>query len=136
MTYASSPLLFGHVITAPRLDSKPSKHRHAAVDVEGVAGDVGGLVGGEVEDGGGDLGALAEAAHGDGGEDRLALLLVEGVGHGRLDHAGRDAVDGDVAARDLGGERLRQADEPSLRGRVVALPRVAGRADDRADVDD
>src|SRR3712207_3818299 len=37
---------------------RPSEHRHPAVHVDGLAGDVGGLRGGEVGDGGRDLGAL------------------------------------------------------------------------------
>ncbi len=40
-------------------------HEHAAVDVEGVSGDVGGFFGGEKGDGVGDVGVGAYAAEGD-----------------------------------------------------------------------
>src|SRR5688572_21328759 len=47
----------------------------AAVDLEGGAGDEGGLVTGEVEDGGGDLFGAAHAADGlGGGHCRIAIL--------------------------------------------------------------
>ena len=49
---------------------------------------------------------------------------------------GRHRVDGDVARGDFGGERLGHADEARLGGGVIALPRIAGRADHRGDRDD
>src|SRR5690606_9211230 len=108
----------------------------AAVDVQGLAGDVGGFVGGQVDGGGGDLVARAEAAGGDVLEDGLALLVVEHVGHRAGDEARGDAVDGDAAAADLLGQRLGEADHAGLGGGVVGLARVAGDADHRGDADD
>ena len=51
----------------------------AAVDLEGGAGDEGGLVAGEVEDGGGDLFGAAHAADGLGGRHILVGFLRVGV---------------------------------------------------------
>ena len=56
-------------------------------------------------------------------------------GHVGVDEARRDRVDGHAAARDLGGDGLGHADQAGLRRRVVGLPGVGARADDRGDVD-
>src|SRR2546428_4118714 len=94
----------------------------AAVDCEGVAGDVAGIVGGEEESGPGHLVGLAEASHRDalppspprvlgktprepgvdlGGGDRVhrdvMLGELHGHGPGHLDHAGL----GDVVADEV-----------------------------------
>src|SRR5579863_2338724 len=111
-------------------------HEHAAVDVEDVAGDVGGGVGGEEDDGAGDFEVGAGAAEGDLGEHGLALLFVEAVSHGGFNKAGSDGVDGDAAGGDFAGERSSEADESGLAGGVVGLAGLAGAADDGGDVDD
>ena len=81
-------------------------HGHTAVDVQGLAGDVGALFAGKVDAGGGDVAALAQPPGRDAGEDGFLLRLVERVGHGAGDEAGRHAVDRDVAAGDFLGQRL------------------------------
>ena len=58
------------------------------------------------------------------------------VGQLRLDVPGRDDVCTHAAAAELLRERLREADDPGLRGRVVRLAPVAVHADDRRDVHD
>ena len=56
--------------------------------------------------------------------------------HRRVDEARRDRVDGDAAAGELDGERLRQADDAALRCRVVRHVRRAGLRARRRDRDD
>ena len=51
-----------------------SVHVRAAVDVDLLAGDVGGFLGGQEQDGGGDLLGLAGTAHGDAVDDGLGLF--------------------------------------------------------------
>ena len=79
---------------------------------------------------------LAEPAERRVREHRGGRLLGQDVGELRLDVAGRDDVRADVAAAELARERLREADDPGLRRRVVRLAPVAVDADDRRDVDD
>ena len=69
-------------------------------------------------------------------EHRAGRLLGQHVGQLRLDVAGRDDVGAHVAAAELAGERLREADDPRLRRSVVRLAPVAAHADDRGDVHD
>ena len=69
-------------------------------------------------------------------EHRLRRLLGQDVGELRLHVAGRDDVRAHVAGAELARERLREADDPGLRGAVVRLAPVAVHADDRGDVDD
>ena len=57
-------------------------------------------------------------------------------GQARLDEAEGDRVHVDLELAPLLGERLRQADDAGLAGRVVGLAGVAHRARDRRDVDD
>ncbi|MNT53182.1 hypothetical protein D3C72_1902580 [compost metagenome] len=64
------------------------------------------------------------------------MLVVELVGHGRGDEAGRDGVHGDVAAGHFMGQRLVHADQARLGGGVIALPRIAHDAHDRGNADD
>lgn len=62
--------------------AEASDHGHAAVHVDGLAGHVGGFVGGQIDDSRGDFGARAHATGRDGGHDGLLLLVVQLVGHG------------------------------------------------------
>src|SRR5215217_2319987 len=78
--------------------SDPSEHRHAAVDVDRLSGDVGGLAAGEIDRGCADILAAAEPPGGNAAEKRLLLRIRQPIGHRRLDEAGRDAIDRDVAA--------------------------------------
>ena len=54
-----------------------SDHRHAAVYVDRLAGDVAGLVGGEIGDGGGDFGAGSHALGGNGANQALKMALLD-----------------------------------------------------------
>ena len=113
-----------------------SAHVHAAVDVEGVAGDVAGVFGGEEGDGVGDVevgsGAAERDVLGHGG----LLVVGEDGGHGRLDVSGGDCIDRDGAAGELPREGFGEADEAGFGGGVVGLAGLTGFADDRGDVDD
>src|SRR5690606_12664871 len=88
-------------VNSRRRNPAGADHRHAAVDVQVLAGDVAGAVGGAIERGGSYVVACPHLFPADRAHDRLALLVVQLVGHGRLDEAGGDAVDGDAARGDL-----------------------------------
>src|SRR4029079_3871827 len=79
---------------------------------------------------------LPETAERRVGEHRLLRLLGQHVGEARVHVAGRDHVRAHAAAGELAGERLREADDPGLRGTVVRLAPVAVDADDARDVHD
>src|SRR3984957_670894 len=111
-------------------------HAHPAVDMQRLSGDVGGLGAGEVNRGGGDLLGRAEALHGNRRHEPGALVVAQLIGHRRPDEARRDAVDGDAAGRDLGGDRFRHGDHRGFRGGVIRLAGIAGDPADRADRDD
>src|SRR5438034_9245161 len=93
----------------------------AAVYVEGLAGDVGGFVGGEEGGGGSDFAGFAGAAEGDLrddlGEDVGAL--EDPADHGGVDETGVDAVDADAMGADLGGDVAGEGFDSEFRGRVV-----------------
>src|SRR5499426_2484535 len=113
-----------------------SNHRHPAVHVQRLAGDVGGLLRGEKDRGSRHIRPRAEPARGDSGKDRLPLLVAELVGHRRGDQARRDAVRRHAAFGIFGGDRLDHADHPGLGRGVIALTGIAGDADHRGDADD
>src|SRR6185295_20186351 len=83
---------------------RSSDHQIAAVDVEGGAGDVAGLLGGEEADEVGDLGGRAEALNGEGARVGGELLgcgvLPRQLG---VDETGADRVDGDAEGSELLG---------------------------------
>src|ERR1035437_6327382 len=109
---------------------------HPTVHVEHVTGDVGGVGKSEESDGRGHLVGGADAAEGHGGGDRPEDGAAEGGGHVRVEEAGGRGGDGDAARPNLAAERLGEADQPRLGGRVVGLAGVAGHAGDARDVDD
>src|SRR5882672_980929 len=113
-----------------------SAHVHAAVDVNGRAGDVGGLRRGEKSHHGGHVLRFSEAPQGNLLKQRPTLRLGQRSGHVGVDKAGRNAVDGDAAAADLPRERPRHARDAGLRRRIVDLTGVSARTDHRGDVDD
>ena len=77
---------------------EPSDHRHAAVHVQGLAGDIGSLVAGQIDAGRGDFRARPQARRPGSSTGSRLLLLVQHVGHRAVDEARRHAVHGDVAA--------------------------------------
>src|SRR5258708_2617102 len=109
---------------------------HAAVDVEDVAGDVGGFVAGEENDGGGDILAGSHAPEWDAHFQFFFHFVGKDCRHGRLDETGSHGVDRDVARSDFDGDGFGDADEAGFRGDVVVLPSVAAFGDDGRDVDD
>src|SRR5258708_1659260 len=109
---------------------------HAAIDVEDVAGDVGGFVAGEENDGGGDILAGAHAAERNAHFQFFFYVVGKEGCHGRLDETRRHGVDRDVARRDFYGDGLCEADEAGFGRDVIGLPGVAAFGDDGRDVDD
>src|SRR5258708_5493260 len=109
---------------------------HAAVDVEDVAGDVGGFVAGEENDGGGDILAGSHAPEWDAHFQFFFHFVGKDCRHGRLDETGSHGVDRDVARSDFDGDGFGEADEAGFGGDVVGLPGVAAFGDDGRDVDD
>src|ERR1044072_6610651 len=89
-----------------RETGRSSLHVHAARDVEHVAGDVGGLVGGEVQHGCCHVVDGAQAVQRDHRLELLAALLGLHVGHGVDAVVRRHYVDRDAAAADLARQRL------------------------------
>src|SRR6478672_2844097 len=118
------------------LSRRRSNHRHPAVHVQRLAGDISGLFRSEIDRGRRHVRPPAQAARRDSGEDRLPLFVVELVGHRRGDQARRDAVRGDAAFGIFGGDRLDHSDHAGLGRRVIALAGIAGDADHRTDADD
>src|SRR3954451_3372303 len=88
--------------------------RHAAVDDVALAGDVRGFVRREPRDERGDLFRLAGTLQWDFGVELLRVLFVAR----RLDDAGRDGVDADVAVGELERHRFGEHSERGLRGGV------------------
>src|SRR5882762_4476750 len=113
-----------------------SNHDHSAIDVNRLPGDIGRLVGAEIDCRRSDIFRHSEPRCRDLRKDGIALLVVERVGHRRLDKSRRDAIGGDVALGIFRTQRLDHADQPRLRRRVIALTRIAGDADDGGDRDD
>src|SRR3546814_18866402 len=64
-----------------------------------LAGDIGRLRGCQKGDGGGDVLPFAQLAGGNLLEQRVLLRVGKHVRHCRMDEAGRNAIDRDVAAR-------------------------------------
>src|SRR5690606_25134207 len=113
-----------------------SGHVHAAVHVQGLAGDVAGVRAGEEGHGAGDVRRFAEAAQRDLAEHRLLGVRRQVAGHVGVDEARGNHVHGHAAAADLLGQRLAEGDDAGLGRGVVGLAGVAGGADHRGDVDD
>src|SRR5690606_38382691 len=107
-----------------------------AVDGDGDAGDVAGVVAGEEGDDGGDLLGLGTAAERDSADEVLGQLGDVGSGltaeelgeHGGLHGAGADHVDTDAVGGALEGEGAGEGDEGSLGHRVEG---AEGGADER-----
>src|SRR5947208_9676276 len=116
----------------------PSHHEPAAIDVDGLAVDVGGAGAAEESDQLADLFRLARPTE----WDRVHNGVANGARAGDVFHAvsvrkaGTDAVDVDFVSGQLGGEDLRKEDEASLRHGVGAKAGQALAAGDRAEIDD
>src|SRR5258705_2172591 len=83
---------------------------NAAVDVEDVAGDVGGFVAGEENDGGGDVLASAHASERNAYLQFFLHFVGKDGGHGRLDETWGHGVNSDIARRNFNGDGLGEAD--------------------------
>ena len=129
---------FGSVRMTPRWvrAGRRLAHVHAAIDVQGMAGDVAGFFGGEEGYGVGNVAVGSGAAEGHLGGHGGFLVGSEDGGHRGLNVARGDGVDGDVAAGEFAGEGLGEADEAGFGGGVVGLAGLASFADDGRDVDD
>src|ERR1700744_797015 len=111
-------------------------HVHAAVHVQRRTGDVASLRRREKCDRMRDVFRAAETAERNLRFQHGVLFFGQRLRHVGIDKTRGDAVDRDAAAADLARERTGHAGDTRLRGRVVDLPRVAGRTDYRRDVDD
>src|SRR5690606_25857889 len=106
----------------------------AAVQGVGLAGDPGGVVGGEVGDRGGDVGRVAEPAERVALGDLLFVVGVERGGEGGLDDGGGHRVDPDGRG-ELIGELLGEVDQGGLARAVDTDARGGVLAGQRGDVD-
>src|SRR5215471_8700704 len=132
----STMMLFTLSFTATESSSAECLHVHPAVDGQNVPCNIRRLVGGKEADGRGHLVDGARPADRDLRRPVDLRLFRDRARHLRLDHPGRDDVHRDRPRRHFARQRLREADEPRLRRRVVRLPCVAHLSDDRADRDD
>src|SRR5215203_4812929 len=111
--------------------------RLAAVRVQDRAGDVGGILAGEEQEGRRDLARLAGALHRRLGAEARDVLGVEGRGDERRpDRPRRDAVHPDALLDELLRERAGEGDDRALRGAVVEKLRAAAIGRHRCGVDD
>src|SRR5438094_6968872 len=103
-----------------------SAHREAAADADGLAGDEGCLIRGEERDDVSHVVRLAEPPERDRpGEGLPQLRARERREQRRVGGTGADAVDPDLVACHLPGQRLGEGDDPALGRGVNGL---AGRA--------
>src|SRR5438132_4097496 len=125
-------------VDAPPHVAIDSHHHPPAVDVDGLAVDVGGAGAAEESDQLADLFRLARPTE----WDRVHNGVANGARAGDVFHAvsvrkaGTDAVDIDFVSGQLGGEDLREEDEARLRYRVGTEAGQALAAGDGADIDD
>mmetsp|Transcript_15393 Transcript_15393/g.38709 ORF Transcript_15393/g.38709 Transcript_15393/m.38709 type:complete len:253 (-) Transcript_15393:429-1187(-) len=113
-----------------------ASHVHAAVDVQGLASDVTGTGRREEQHRVSDLLWCAQAAGRDALQQLRLPLLLQTIGHVRLDEARREGVHSDGTAAHLACQRPGEAVHAGLGGGVVGLPGVAHGADDGGDRDD
>ncbi len=111
-------------------------HREPSVHLQDVPGDVVGRRGRQKQNRLGDFFSRGEPIERHRVEDGVPRLLVELVGHVGLHVPRRHHVDCHVAAAELLGEALREADDAGFGGGVVRLARVARGAHDGGNVDD
>ena len=88
--------------------------RSAAIDIEDVAGDVGGFVAGEKTMAAATSRAVPMRPSGMRVVQFVFHFVGEHVGHGRDDEARRDGVHGDVARGDFDGDRRVRPIRPAL----------------------
>src|SRR6476469_8507580 len=110
------------------LPERPSNHRHPAIDVERLTGDVTSLVRCEKYRRSSHVRPGAQPPRRHAGENRVPLLVIALVGHRRGNEAGRDRVRRYPAFGIFSGDRLDHADHASLGRGIVALPGIAGDA--------
>src|SRR4051794_32955974 len=113
-----------------------TSHPQAAVDEKNSARDERRLLGAEEAYRPGDVLRIAEPAERCEAEHLRLRVLRDHYGELRLDITGSDGVRAHVAAAELLRKRLREADDPGLRRRIVGLAPVAAYAHDRRDVHD
>src|SRR5271155_5293801 len=120
-----------------------SQRRHAAVDEQQGAGDVGGIVGGQKQDRGGDLlGPAGTLQH--GALRGPGVVLLDGLAGScdaalmerREDRARADGVHTNALRRVVGGERPRQARDRSLGGVVQQVAAACDNGTYGGDVND
>ena len=95
---------------------------HAAVRVDGLAGDEAAVVGDQEQTGGGDLIHRALAPQGNAGGARRAALVPLGIGARGVDAARRDHVDPDVLRGELGARPRASPTSPIFAAETWARP--------------
>src|SRR5207342_1908446 len=113
-----------------------SGHVHAAVDVQGFAGDVAGVRARQERDRPGDVRGLAQAAQCDLADQAFTRGFGQRTGHVGVDESGRNHIDRYAPRTDFLRQGFGEPDDPRLRRRVIGLAGIAGDADDGGDVDD
>src|ERR1700693_3464875 len=110
---------------AVSLPRQPPLHVQAAIDMDGLPGDVSGAVAGQESYHLRHLPRRADTLERHLLEQGLPRLRRDRRGHVRLDQTRRPGIDQDVAVRQLARGRLREADDARLRRRVVDLAGIA-----------
>ena len=110
----------------------------AAVDEEGLAGDVGGSFAGEEEEGAVEIAGFAWSAEGDAFAEVIdpACVVVHDAVLFGAEPAWGEAIDGDVVGAPVGGETHGELFDAAAAGSVWGEAGVTGDAGDGADVDD
>src|SRR5215208_609105 len=133
---------YGVPKTSPPTSSMRTLLRQESpIDGQHGAGDEGGVVRGEEDDGARDFGRFADAAHRVHALDRrevfrAARLLREPLDPLGADRSGGDGVDPDPAVGPLDRQVLGQAGSDELGGAVSRLPLLAGHSGNRGEADD
>ena len=79
-------------------------HRHAAVDVKGLTGDISGFIRSQVKGCGGYFVRKTQSSNRNFGENGFLLLGTQNISHGRCDEAGGHAIHCYVARRQFLGQ--------------------------------
>ena len=105
-------------------------HYHAAVYVEGLAGNIAGIVRCQEQDGLGHFFRLGDAAHGNGLDHGIDGVFTEDSRHIRGDASRCYGIAADIARSQFFGYGLGEANEAGFGSGVIGLAGIARFADD------
>src|SRR5271157_1293391 len=111
-------------------------HQHAAIHVQHVARDVGGIVRGQKCHGVSHIFRRSHSSQRNLLDGVLLELVAQNRRHGGFDESGSDGVARNVARADLARNGHGQADQSCFGRSVVRLPRLAHLTENAGDVDD